>query len=109
MASNLRKRIASSVIAIALTSAVAAGQPGFLEAIAVPPVPPNIQVPSGHTPFLKAHAVGTQNYICKPSDSGFAWTLFGPQATLFVSFKVFNMEIRQQVMTHYLSPNPSEG
>jgi hypothetical protein len=74
-------------------------------------VPANLQVPAGHTAFLKGSAVGTQNYICSPASTptGVAWKLFGPQATLFFTFKWFNGEIRQQIMTHYLSPNPDEG
>jgi Protein of unknown function (DUF3455) len=66
------------------------------------PVPNNIQVPAGNTAFLEGHAVGTQNYICLPSGAGFAWTFFGPQATLFD-------DDDEQVITHFLSPNPDEG
>jgi hypothetical protein len=66
-----------------------------------PPVPDPIQVPAGHRVFLAGHAVGTQNYICLPSGSGFTWMLFGPQATLFQN------DVRQ-VMTHFLSLNPAE-
>ena len=67
-----------------------------------PPVPANIQVPAGNKAFLEGHAVGTQAYICLPSASGYAWTLFGPQATLFNDHD-------KQVITHFLSPNPLEG
>jgi hypothetical protein len=67
-----------------------------------PPVPSNLQVPAGNKAFLEGHAIGTQDYICLPSGSGSAWTFFGPQATLF------NDDARQ-VITHFLSPNPSEG
>jgi hypothetical protein len=35
-------------------------------------------------------------------DSGFAWTQFGPQATLF-------KDNGKQSLTHFLSPNPVEG
>ena len=72
-------------------------------------MPPNIEVPSGNVPYLKAAAVGTQNYVCLPSANGLAWTFQGPQATLFLSFKVFNMEVKRQVATHYLSPNEVEA
>jgi hypothetical protein len=48
------------------------------------------------------HATGTQQYICLPSGSSFAWTLFGPQATLF-------KDNAKQIITHFLSPNPSES
>jgi hypothetical protein len=63
-------------------------------------VPANIQVEKGNKAFLEGHAVGTQDYICLPSSSGFAWTFFGPQATLF-------NEHDKQIITHFLSPNPS--
>jgi hypothetical protein len=66
------------------------------------PVPASIQVPAGNTAFLEGHAIGTQNYICLPSGAGFAWTFFGPQATLFG-------DDDEQVITHFLSPNPTEG
>jgi hypothetical protein len=65
------------------------------------PVPANIQVPAGFQPFLLAGAEGTQNYVCVSSSSGFVWSFFGPQATLFIG--------QQQVLTHFLSPNPDES
>ena len=93
--------------ALALASACAAAfamTPGIALAqrIAAPVVPATLQVPAGNKPFLVGHATGTQNYICLPSGSGVAWTLVGPQATLF------NDDDRQ-VITHFLSPNPDEG
>jgi hypothetical protein len=103
MTSYVRYRIMAGLVAIALA------QPAFADSVTVPPVPSAIQVPAGNVPFLEGHAVGTQNYVCQPSSSGASWTLFGPQATLFFRFKFFNSEIRQQIMTHFLSPNPSEG
>src|SRR5512132_2437806 len=51
--------------------------------IAPPPVPSDIQVPAGNKAFLVGKGVGTQNYICLPSGSGFRFVLFTPQATLF--------------------------
>lgn len=85
------------------------GQAGPADLMRTPPMPSNLQAPSGNIAFLKAHAVGTQNYICQSSASGFAWTLFGPQATLFLTFRWINGDVRQQIMTHFLSPNPMEG
>ena len=70
--------------------------------IPVPNVPANLNVPEGFAPFLLGHAEGTQNYICLPTEKGFAWTLFGPQATLFDGLGV-------QLTTHFLSPNPVEN
>lgn len=75
------------------------------EDVIPPPVPANLAVNAGETAFLIAHATGTQNYICLPgaaTPTGIAWTLFGPQATLF-------NDAQEQVATHYLSPNPDES
>ena len=77
-------------------------QQTYAQREAPPPVPDLIQMPAGHRLFLAGHAIGTQNYICLPSGAAFAWTLFGPQATLF------HNEARQ-VITHFLSANPDEA
>jgi hypothetical protein len=104
MSSYLRCWITATLLALTL------GEPALGEAPTVPPVPPEIQVPAGTVPFLKGHAVGTQNYICLLSASGgLSWTFFGPQATLFLTFNFLNSEIRQQITTHFLSPNPDES
>lgn len=67
-----------------------------------PPVTPtNIMVPANNTLFLATHAVGTQNYICLPTDKGVKFTLFTPQATLF--------NRQKQVISHYFSPDPIES
>ena len=65
-----------------------------------PPVPDDIKVPAGNKAYLVGHAVGTQNYVCLPSGSGFAFVLFTPQATLFD-------DQGKQIITHYFSPNLS--
>jgi Protein of unknown function (DUF3455) len=69
-----------------------------------PAVPANLQVTGGEKPFLIGRAYGTQNYSCLPSatGSGYSWTLFGPQATLFDG-------VGDQIITHFLSPNPDES
>lgn len=72
------------------------------ERLSAPTVPENLQVPPGHKVFLTTHASGTQNYVCMPSPAGATWAFHGPQATLF------NDE-GEQMLTHYLSPNPDEG
>ena len=66
-----------------------------------PSVPLNLEVEAANKLFLVGHAVGTQQYICLPSGSSFAWTLFGPQAALF-------KDETKQIITHFLSPNPDE-
>jgi len=69
-----------------------------------PSLPPTL-VPVGATPYLRTHALGTQNYACVATGSGLAWRFVGPQATLFVTVLGFE----QQVTTHFLSPNPEEA
>jgi len=99
--------------ALVMTFTVALPQPAHTDDVTPPPVPSNIQVPAGNTAFLAGHAVGTQDYICLPCPnvtiplamcpaSGFAWTFFGPQATLFD-----DGDGNEQVITHFLSPNLS--
>ena len=91
-------RLFGLIITLTLVpAAIAAAQ-----SIVPPSVPAGLEPPSEVQPFLMAHAEGTQNYTCLSSSSGFTWSFFGPQATLFD-------EANQQVITHYLSPNPVEG
>ena len=73
-------------------------------AVTPPKVPSELQVPSGNVAFLVGHAAGTQNYICLPSvtsTTGFDWSLFTPEATLFG-------DDGEQITTHFLGPNPDE-
>ncbi len=67
--------------------------------IVAPPVPDTIQVPAGYKPFLSGHAVGTQGYVCVAVGTGYQWSAYGPQATVFDADG-------QQVATHFLSPTP---
>ncbi|HEX8029772.1 MAG TPA: DUF3455 domain-containing protein [Vicinamibacterales bacterium] len=99
--------------ALAINSTVVSAQSAGTRHIEVPPLPANLTVLANNEPlldnnepFLEGHAVGTQNYICLPATSGFKWTFTGPQATLFLSE---HGELRQQISTHFLSPNPDEG
>ncbi len=87
--------------ALAVAFTVSLQQPTRAADDAPPPVPANIQVPAGNKLFLVGHAIGTQNYVCRPSGDGVKFVLFTPQATLFSDGK--------QVTTHYFSPNPDEG
>jgi hypothetical protein len=98
------RRIVLAACASALAAAftVALPRPAHAHRVTPPAVPGGIQAPAGSKAFFEGHAVGTQNYICLPSGTGFLWTFFGPQATLF-------NDDYEQVITHFLSPNPSEG
>jgi hypothetical protein len=74
----------------------------FANEITPPPLPAGMApVPEGQKLFLGTHAVGTQNYVCKPSGAGVAYVLFTPEATL-------SGEDGGQLITHYFSPNPDE-
>ena len=71
----------------------------------LPAVPGNLVVDEGFSLFFKAHAIGTQNYLCAPAANGFAWRQIEPQATLFQTFRD---DVSQQLATHFLSANPDE-
>src|SRR5437016_7969145 len=100
MKNHVQRVIAAVVIVFALQSHAASAQ-GLLGPVTVPPVPTDILVPAGNTVFLKGSAVGTQNYICQSSATGFFWKFAAPQATLFVNFRVGPYEITQQIATHF--------
>ncbi len=69
--------------------------------ITPPPLPDGLApVPAGNKLFLGSHAIGTQNYVCKPSGAGVAYVLFTPEATLFG-------DDGGQIITHFFSPNPN--
>jgi Protein of unknown function (DUF3455) len=65
-------------------------------------IPADIAVPDDAVLFLVGHGFGTQNYVCLPSGTGFAFSLFTPEATLF-------NDGSQQLITHFFSPNPEEN
>lgn len=94
------RRIVFLACAIALMLALTVSQPARADRIPPPDVPSIIQVPAGNQLFRVAHAVGTQNYVCL--STGWASPAYGPQATLFD-------EENEQVLTHFLSPNPDEA
>jgi hypothetical protein len=96
-----RIQLLAWVAALVVAFTISQSQPAYADEITPPPVPANIQAPAGNTVFLVGHAVGTQNYVCLPSENGVKFTLFTPQATLFNE--------GDQVTTHYFSPNPVEG
>jgi hypothetical protein len=94
--------ISTLVTALVVAATIAVPHAATNGRITPPPVPGDLEVPEGHRAVLIAHAYGTQNYVCLPAGSGFAWGFFGPQATLLD-------DDLDQVMTHYLGPNPAEG
>ena len=77
-----------------------------------PPTPTLITPPAGNTAFLVGHALGTQGYVCLPTEQGAStasWTVntARPEATLFQTF--FDQDV--QIITHFLSPdtNPNDA
>ena len=101
---SMRRPAALFHIALAVAFTVSQPPPAHADNAKRPPVPPNIQlpagleVPGGNRAFREGDANGTQDYICLPS----GWTFFGPQAALF-------NERDEQIITHFLSPNPFEN
>ncbi|PPD49762.1 MAG: hypothetical protein CTY16_03265 [Methylobacter sp.] len=102
----------AGTMALVLAFVASHPQPAHAGRVTPPPVPTDIQVPAGNIAFLEGHAVGTQNYVCLPCPnpitptavcpaSGFAFTLFTPQATL-------SADNNRQIITHFFSPNPAE-
>jgi hypothetical protein len=98
----MRPHASTFVTALAVAFALSQPAPARADHVTPPAVPSTIQVPGGNRAFLEGAAVGTQGYVCLPASSGFAWTLFGPQATLFDAHD-------EQIITHFLSPNPFEN
>ena len=96
-----RKPLTLSAVIAGVTLGIAAVQ-AAAPVIVPPSVPSNLEVPPGSTVYLVGHARGTQNYLCLPKGDKFAWTLFGPQATLFDNNG-------SQQITHFLSANPGES
>jgi hypothetical protein len=94
--------VAGTTSALAQTTAT---DPPALRNIILPPMPDNLKLHAedGFTAFLVGHAVGTQNYVCKPTlNGGFAFALFTPQATLFT-------DANKEIIVHFFSPNPDEA
>ena len=82
-----RLAVAGIVLAgVATITAFTASSPQAATPVGItpPPLPAGMApVPEGNKLFLGTHAVGTQNYVCRPSGAGVAYVLFTPQATLF--------------------------
>jgi len=99
----------AGLIAVSLESTVVLAQQPGGNPFAPPPVPVKLEVPAGNTLFLKGEAKGTQNYVCLPSadsNTGVAFKLFTPQATLFLPLNFTGNEFTHQIITHFFSPNP---
>src|SRR5262245_1271913 len=100
-------RIARSILRIAclttfgMAFTFALAQPAQAQTVVPPAVPPGLEVNAPDQAFLVGHAIGTQNYVCQPSGplGRVDWVLFTPEATLFD-------DQRQQIITHFFSPNP---
>jgi hypothetical protein len=94
--------MSAKFIACMLGAVISLGAtPRAQEKIPRPAVPANLEVSLDYKLFLKAHAVGTQNYICAPAatPTGVDWLFIGPQATLFD-------DSLKQIATHFQSRNP---
>lgn len=103
MTNYLRRSFSAAVIVLGLTSSVSMAQPTPID---VPDVPKDLKVPKGFEVFFTGHAIGTQNFVCLPTDSGVSWRFIAPQATLFFSS---DGTLGAQLTTHFLSANPGEN
>jgi hypothetical protein len=99
---NERKPLAGCAIALLAAAVFTVPRSAHADPVNPPPVPANLQAPAGTKAFLVGHARGYQAYVCIASSTGFTWTFFGPQATLFAGND-------RQLTTHFLSPNPNEA
>lgn len=94
----------AGVAALGLTLTAAAPHAIHAQSLTQPPLPDKLTVKAPNQLFLVGHAIGTQNYVCLPSGSGFAFSLFTPEATLFK-----DLGLEHQVVTHFFSRNPFEN
>lgn len=90
-----------TVAAVVLGSMGLAASRNSIDIASETAVPPALKVPDGNVAVAGYHAVGSQQYVCLPKESAFAWTLFGPQATLFDAHG-------DEALTHFLSSNPRD-
>lgn len=100
MTQQFRHLITAVLVVLGLGPSTVMAQRARIE---VPPVPLDIDVPTGHSVYLKGHAVGTQNYVCLPEGDKLKWKLMAPQATLFETSRGAPY---QQTMTHFLGAYP---
>jgi hypothetical protein len=96
------RRILTAACVAALGLMVTTGvRAAHADDIPRPQVPGPLEVEDGNEVFLVGHGVGTQNYVCATSTTsltGFAFSLFTPQATLLD-------DAGDQLITHFFSPN----
>ena len=95
-----RLMLTTACVALGLTLSVGV-RAAHADDIARPQVPDLLEVEDGNEVFLIGHGVGTQNYVCATSTTsltGFAFSLFTPQATLLD-------DAGDQLITHFFSPN----
>lgn len=94
----------NSLPALGIALALTLPSQASAQTVTPPPVPASLEIQVPHEAFLLGRGVGKQNYVCQPAASlgQVAWTLFTPQATLFG-------DAREQLTTHFFSPNPDEA
>jgi hypothetical protein len=95
-----RLMLSTACVALGLTLSVGV-RAAHADDIPRPQVPDLLEVEDGNEVFLIGHGVGTQNYVCATSTTsltGFAFSLFTPQATLLD-------DAGDQLITHFFSPN----
>lgn len=99
------RRFTPVACATALAMAFAVALPAYAGKVTPPSVVDALKVEDGSHAFLVGHAIGTQNYVCLPSaasDTGVAYVLFTPEATLF-------NDDSDEIITHFFSPDQDPG
>ena len=56
------------ITALGMAFAITLPHAALAQTVTPPAVPPGLEVPEGNHAFLIGHGVGTQNYVCAPTD-----------------------------------------
>ncbi len=112
---QLNKTIRFRTLLIAVLIVGYTGSYSLAQKVTPPTTPAAITPPAGNVAFLVGHAVGTQGYVCLPTNTEASWTVNGsrPEAVLSVSSSgqnTKNARKRDFEIAHFLSPdaNPNE-
>ena len=99
--SRLRSLFAAALVLGCIFGAVTHAS---AQKITPPRTPPVITPPAGNSAFLVGHAVGTQGYVCLPTNTGASWTVNAsrPEAALFARRPSRKNSLQ---IFHFLSPN----
>ena len=89
------------ITALCMAFAITLPHAAHAQTVTPPAVPPGLEVPEGNHAFLLGHGVGTQNYVCAPTDKLWSRRLYAVHAPS-------NIVQRRPAATHHslLQPEP---